>query len=296
MELRQIEYVVGVVEHGGFTRAATALHVTQPALSEGVARLEAELGVALFHRVGRRAVVSAAGEAFLEPARQLLRDRAVLTTSVAAVVGIEAGRLDLVALPTLAVEPLSPLVGEFRRAHPGVVVHIEQPEEATAITTRVRNGRSELGLAELPVADAGLVSEPLLVQELVVLLPPSSPLVGRRRLTVADLAAVPLVMTPPGTPMRRLIDGAFADAGAAATLAVETEHREALVALVLAGAGASILPAPLADTARAAGAVAVALSPRLRRQVGLVRRRGPVSPAAQAFIDIARVHFARDHH
>ena len=52
MELRQVEYVVGVVEHGGFTRAATALHVTQPALSEGVARLEAELGVALFHRVG----------------------------------------------------------------------------------------------------------------------------------------------------------------------------------------------------------------------------------------------------
>jgi len=88
MELRQVEYVVGVVEHGGFTRAATALHVTQPALSEGIARLEAELGVALFHRVGRRAVVSAAGEAFLEPARQLLRDRAVLTTSVAAVVGI----------------------------------------------------------------------------------------------------------------------------------------------------------------------------------------------------------------
>src|SRR6478672_6950180 len=102
MEIRQIEYVVGVVEHGGFTRAADALHVTQPALSEGIARLEAELGVTLFHRVGRRAVLSAAGDAFLEPARQLLRDRSVLTTSVAAVVGLDAGRLDLVALPTLA--------------------------------------------------------------------------------------------------------------------------------------------------------------------------------------------------
>ena len=75
MELRQVEYVVGVAEHGGFTRAATALHVTQPALSEGVARLEAELGVELFHRVGRRVVLSAAGEAFLDPARRLLRDR-----------------------------------------------------------------------------------------------------------------------------------------------------------------------------------------------------------------------------
>jgi LysR family transcriptional regulator, carnitine catabolism transcriptional activator len=288
MELRQIEYVVGVVEHGGFTRAATALHVTQPALSEGIARLEAELGVSLFHRVGRRAVVSAAGEAFLEPARQLLRDRSVINTSVAAVVGVAAGHLDLVALPTLAVEPLSPIVGAFRQAHPGVVVHIEQPEEAAAITTRVRSGRSEIGLAELPSDGPGLLSEQLLVQELVVVLPPSSPLAGRRHLTMRDLAAVPLVMTPPGTPMRSLIDTAFADAHTAATLAVETQHREALVALVLAGAGASILPGPLAETARASGAITVPLSPRLRRPVGLVWRDGPLSPAARAFVHIAR--------
>lgn len=290
MELRQIEYVVGVVEHGGFTRAAAALHVTQPALSEGIARLEAELGIALFHRVGRRPVVSAAGEAFLEPARQLLRDRTVLTTSVAAVVGLAAGRLDLVALPTLAVEPLSPIVGAFRRAHPGVVVHIEQPEEAAAITTRVRSGRSEIGLAELPVDEKGLVSEQFLVQELVVVLPPASPLAERRRLTMVDLAAVPLVMTPPGTPMRRLIDAAFSDAGTAATLAVETQHREAIVALVLAGAGASILPGPLADAARRSGAITIPLSPRLRRAVGLVWRDGPLSPAALAFLGIARDH------
>jgi LysR family carnitine catabolism transcriptional activator len=288
MELRQNEYVVGIVEHDGFTRAAAALHVTQPALSEGVARLEAELGVALFHRVGRRAVLSAAGEAFLEPARRLLRDRSVLTTSVAAVVGLDAGRLDLVALPTLAVEPLAPLVGRFRQAHPGIVVHIEQPEDAAAVATRVRSGRSEIGLAELPIDEPGLVTEELLVQELMAVLPPTSALTGRRRLTIGDLASVPLVMTPPGTSTRLLIESAFADAGAVPTLAVETEHREAIVALVLAGAGASILPASLADSARASGAVTVALSPRLRRSVGLIWRDGPTSPAAAAFISTSR--------
>jgi LysR family transcriptional regulator, carnitine catabolism transcriptional activator len=288
MELRQVEYVVGVVEHGGFTRAATALHVTQPALSEGVARLEAELGVALFHRVGRRGVISAAGEAFLEPARQLLRDRSVLLTSVAAVVGLDSGRLDLVALPTLAVEPLAPLVGAYRRAHPGVIVHIDQPEDAAAVATRVRDGRSEIGLAELPIDEPGLVSEQLLMQELVVVLPPSSPLAGRRRLTMSDLADVPLVMTPPGTSTRRLIDAAFTEVGSAPTLAVETEQREAIVALVLAGAGASILPASIAAVARTSGAVTVPLSPRLRRSVGLIWREGTVSPAAQAFIALSR--------
>jgi LysR family transcriptional regulator, carnitine catabolism transcriptional activator len=288
MELRQVEYVVGVVEHGGFTRAAAALHVTQPALSEGVARLEAELGVQLFHRVGRRAVVSAAGVAFLEPARQLLRDRTVLTTSVAAVVGLETGQLDLVSLPTLAVEPLARLVGELRRRHPGVVVRVVQPEDAAGVSTEVRTGRSEVGLAELPIDEPGLVSEQLLVQELVVVVAPPSPFAGRRRVTVRDLVDVPLVMTPPGTPMRRLIDDAFAGVHAVPTIAVETEQRDAIVPLVLAGAGASIAPAPLVEAARSSGAVALRLSPRLRRSVGLVWRSGPVSPAAAEFLEVSR--------
>lgn len=288
MELRQVEYVVGVAEHGGFTKAATALHVTQPALSEGVARLEAELGVELFHRVGRRVVVSAAGEAFLDPARRLLRDREVLTSSVAAVVGLEAGRLDLVTLPTLAGEPLAALVGRFRRAHPGVVVHVDQPEEDRGVADRVRRGDAELGLADLPLDGAGLVTERLLTQELVAVLPADAPLADRKRLSVRDLAATPLVLTPPGTPMRLRVDQAFADAGATPVLAVVTDQRDAIVAMVLAGAGATILPDPLAATARARGAVTVPLTPRLRRDVGLVWRDAPLSPAARAFLAVSR--------
>src|SRR5258707_12582853 len=99
MEIRQIEYVVGVVEQGGFTRAAEALHVTQPALSEGIRRLEAELGLELFHRVGRRALLSSAGEAFLEPARQVLRDPGGLRTSAEAVGGAPGRALDAQAVP-----------------------------------------------------------------------------------------------------------------------------------------------------------------------------------------------------
>src|ERR1051326_5442830 len=109
MELRQMEYAVAVVEHGGFTRAADALFVSQPSLSQGVAKLETELGTPLFHRVGRRVVLTAAGEAFLEPARQVLRDVRTIRATVDAVSGLAAGQLDLVALPTLAVEPTARL-------------------------------------------------------------------------------------------------------------------------------------------------------------------------------------------
>jgi DNA-binding transcriptional LysR family regulator len=289
MELRQIEYVVGVVDHGTFTRAARELHVTQPALSEGIARLEREIGVDLFHRVGRRAVLSAAGTAFLEPARQLLRDRAVLTASVAAVTGLDAGRLDIVSLPTLAVDPLAPIVGAFRHAHPGIVVDISQPEDAASVASSVRSGRAEVGLAELPIPDDGLVIETVVEQELVAVLPPSSPLVGRRRVTIADLAEVPLITTRPGTSMRRHVDAAFAGAGLGPTIAVETEQREGVVPLVLADAGASIVPRAVADAVAPRPDLHVArLSPAIRRTIGLIRRTGPVSPAAQAFVEQVR--------
>src|SRR3989440_802122 len=285
MEIRQIEYVVGVVEQGGFTRAADALHVTQPALSEGIRRLEAELGLELFHRVGRRALLSSAGEAFLEPARQVLRDLGVLRTSVEAVGGLTAGSLDVVALPPLAVHPLAPLVGSFRHAHPDVVVRVDQPEDAAAVATRVRSGRSEIGLTELPVAEPGLVSRHLTEQELIVVLPPDSPLARRRRLTTADLASVPLVTSPPGTSTRGLIDAAFAAIDDAPLIVVETDQREAIVPLVVAGPAASVLPRPQAEAAALFGATTVPLSPRLVRTVGLIWRDGPVSPSARGFIE-----------
>src|SRR2546423_12811474 len=118
-----------------------------------------------------------------------------------------------------------------------VVVRVDQPEDAAAVATRVRSGRSEIGLTELPVAEPGLVSRHLTEQELIVVLPPDSPLAGRRRLTTADLASVPLVTSPPGTSTRGLIDAALAAIHDAPWLAVETDQREAIVPLVLAGAG-----------------------------------------------------------
>src|SRR5437763_1082144 len=242
-------------------------------------------GLAMFHRVGRRAVLSSAGEAFLEPARQVLRDLGVLRTSVAAVGGLTAGTLDLVALPTLAVDPLATLVGAFRHAHPDVVVRVDQPEDAAAVATLVRSGRSEIGLTELPVAEPGRAGRLLSEQELIVVLPPDSPLARRRRLTTADLASVPLVTSPPGTSTRGLIDAAFAAIDDAPLIAVETDQREAIVPLVVAGAGASVLPRPQAEAAALFGATTVPLSPRLVRSIGLIWRDGPVSPAASAFIE-----------
>lgn len=320
MDLRQFRYAVAVADAGSFTRAAEQLGVAQPSLSQGVRSLEAEVGAELFRRGGPHIVPTAAGEAFLGPARQALRDAEVARAAVADVVGLFAGHLDLVALPTLAVDPVAGLIGAFRRRHPGTTVRLAEPESAAAIVDAVRSGVSELGFTELPVAPsgggAGLTTVELDSHEFWAVLPPAgvAPVTGPAAaggggatatddvdaglagflaelpagpIGVATLARLPLVTTPPGTSTRRLVDEAFARSGRSPSIAVETDHREAIAALVVQGAGVSVLPESLARDAAARGARVRPLRPALRRRVGVVHRAGLLSPAARALLALA---------
>ena len=287
MELRQVEYVVAVVDHGGFTRAAAAIPISQPALSQSVRTLERELGTLLFERLGREVRLTAAGEAFLGPARALLRDAIAARAAVADVTGLAAGHVDLVSLPTLVVEPLVQLVGAFRRAHPGITVRVTEPEDAVDVLRLVRTGACDLGLGEGPIQTHGLATDHLLDQEMLAVLPPGTSVPSRRRLPAERFASIPLIATGEGTSTRRLLDETLTAAGVEPLVAVETDHREAIVPLVLAGAGGSVLPEPVARQAAAQGATVARLDPAVRREVVLIRRTGPLSPAAEAFRALA---------
>jgi DNA-binding transcriptional LysR family regulator len=215
------------------------------------------------------------------------------------------GRLDLVALPTLAVDPLAPLLGELRRRHPRVTVRLHQPETTSDLVDLVRSGRCEVGLTELPggvsVAHTsggrarpttafGLPALALGHQELFAVLPPpggdgpTAAIDGP--VTLAQLADLPLVTSPVGTSTRRLIEQALARLGRVAGVVVETDQREAIVPLVIAGAGVAVLPTSQAASAAAQGARVVPFQPELRRAIGLVHRDGPLSPLAAAFVDL----------
>lgn len=283
--MHQVRYVVAVIDHNGFSRAADALGVTQPSLSQGVRALEAELGAPLFHRLGRRVALTPAGEAFAVPARQILRDAALARDAVSDVADLVSGVLELAALPTLAVDPLVALVGTFRVAHPGVRVRVIEPEQDVSIGDLIRTGRAEIGLADLPVRGDGLVTESLVTQDLLATWPPGTVL-PRSRATIADLAAVPLITTPPGTSTRSLLDAAFAAAVLSPSVAVELTQRDAIAPLVVSGAGSSILPRALAEDAAAKGAVIAEFDPPITRTIGLVHRRGALSPAARAFVRV----------
>lgn len=287
MDLRQLEYAVAIADHGSFTKAARAVHVSQPSLSHGIRALETELGVELFKRMGRSSTPTAAGREVVESARQVLRDVADLSTAVAAVSGLRTGTLDLVALPTLAVDPLARLVGLFRTAHPGITVRVHEPDDPAALERMVRSGQAELGLCDLTTGGTGLTRVELFRQEIGVVLPPGAA-VAEGPVTARALAELPLVVTPVGTSIRRLLDRALAREGREPTIAVEVASREAIVPLVLAGAGAALLPMSLAEEAGRRGAQVRTLQPKLGRRVGILHRGAHLSPAATAFLELAR--------
>ncbi len=281
-----MRHAIAVLDEGGFTAAADVIGITQPALSQSIAALERDLGATLFQR-GRVVRLTAAGEAFVGPARQVLRAAAAAREATQEVVGLRAGHLDLVALPTLAVDPLADIVGRFRRAHPGVAVRIAAPDRRADVLDQVRRGEAELGLAEVVADVPGLEMHPVASHEVVLVGPPGSRLARTRRVPRARLGDLDLVSTPIGTATRALLDDACASAAVEPHVAVVTAHREALAALVVAGAGSALLPEPQARQAAAGGAVVARLDPPLRRSIGFLSRSGPRSPAADAFLALA---------
>lgn len=287
MELRQLEYIVAVADHGGFTKAALVMRVAQPSLSHGVRVLETELGVDLFTRLGRTVQLTSAGEHVVDAARRVLHDVTQLTTVSRAVAELTIGRLDLVVLPTLAVDPLAPLIGEFRLRYPGVSVRVGEPEDASSVEHHVMSGRAELGFTDLTTGGKGLVRVDLFRQEVFAVCPPNTDLPADA-LTPAVFAAMPLIATPHGTSTRRLLDRVTARSGLAPNIVVEINHREAILPLVLAGAGVSLLPAPMALDAQTRGAVVRSLRPAVTRRIGIMHRPGVLSPAATAMLRLAK--------
>lgn len=287
MDERRLRYFLAVVEDGGVTRAATRLRIAQPSLSQAIRALETELGVELFHRVGRGMRLSSAGTALLGPARQLLRVMDEARDAIAGVIELRAGMLEMAALPTLAVDPMSALIGSFHELYPGVQVRVLEPESADGVSTLVHDGTCELGAAHLPPPGDRLVAHELGEQELLIVLPPHADVAGERPLRARELARIPLVVSPPGTSTRILLEQALAAVGVTPQIAVETAAREAVVPLVLAGAGAALLPTALAQEAKRRGAVVRGARPPITRKIGLIHRDGPLSAAAVAFLAIA---------
>ncbi|HWL97683.1 MAG TPA: LysR family transcriptional regulator [Nocardioidaceae bacterium] len=306
MDARQLTYFLAIVEHLNFGRAAEQLHLAQPSLSQAMSNLERELGVPLFHRVGRGIVLSDAGAQLVEPARQVLRGLDSAKAAVQSAQGLQHGRVELVSTPSPGMEPLSTIIRDFSAAYPAMSVTADAAFTPEEVVQAVKAGRAEIGLlgAASSPDTSGLRVLPVEEQELVLLSPPDSPdrpsgRRGRRptgkvaSLRRTDLAGMRLIVSKPGSVMRQLVDEVLAS-GVDAQIVVEVEHRTSILPMVLAGIGHAVMPSSWSPLAQRAGARVRNIEPASVLRIAMVARDAALTPAARAFIECAERYAARE--
>lgn len=286
MERRHLEYFLAVAESGSFTRAAAVLNIAQPSLSHSIAALERELGSPLFERLGRGVKLTTAGEAMLEPARRTVRSFALAQGAVRSVADAGFGRLSIISNTLWAIEPLVRVIGEFRLVYPAVQFTVTDPSTRSDVLESVRLGAADFGLLDGKAPAGALASQWLVDHELVAVLPTRSS-VSALAVTVTDLVPLGLISTPRGTALRALLDEQLEAAGQPVEVAVETAHLASVIPLVLAGAGAALLPEGLASDAAAKGARVLRLTPPTRAAVHIIWRADRLNGLGQHFLGVA---------
>lgn len=289
MDARQLRYFLSVVDHGGMTRAAEALYVAQPSLSQAIRTLEQELDVELFHRFGRGLELSAAGRALVGPARQVLGGVLETADAVRRIQQLEEGRLDVAVTGDLAVEPLADFIRAFRDLHPGVQVNVLRASDSVEAAGLVKRATCEIALCSLPVGVVtGTQALPLGQHTLALAVPPGHRLCGYDSVPLSALEEVDLVAGPLRDVVRDLLEEACRTAGVRARVAVEIGMLPVHPRLVASGAGAAILPPAQAREAVELGAHLCRIEPPMVQEFGFVHRKDSLDAASQAFMMIAR--------
>lgn len=294
MDARQLRYFLAVVDHGGFHRAAEHLLIAQPSLSQTIKALEADLGVPLFHRVGRRAILSEAGRELVGPARLVVRDLDGARATIDNLRGVRSGRLDLTAMPSPGVEPLTSMIASFSRTHPAVTVTVAAAFTPGDVVDAVRSGVAEIGVLgqDRPVRAAGVDVMQLERQPLVLIVNPEADTFdGAASIPREALGGHRVIVSQRGSLMRWLVDDILAS-GVDVEIAVEVAHRTSILPLVLAGVGHAVMPSSWAQLARHSGLRVARIEPESVLHVAVVSRQSGLTPAASAFLDVAGTYAA----
>ena len=291
LHLGRLKVLSEVVARGSFSAAAEALSYTQSAVSQSIARLEAETGTALVVRDRRGVRPTAAGATLVEHAEAIFAQVEAAEADLDAVLGVRGGRLRVASFPSAGATLMPLAVARFRRSHPDVALTLAEGEPED-IGPRVRAGEFDLallfefpGVRERP--GAGLRNVTLLEDPMFVTLPAEHPLAGAPTLTLPDLRDQDWVQTSAPSPCARHVVRSCVAAGFEPNVTFESDDYETVQGLVAAGVGVALIPR-LALTHVHPGIVVRELSPRSpERKIVAATMTGPgVAPAAKTMIRV----------
>jgi LysR family cyn operon transcriptional activator len=288
MLVRPLRYLKAVADHGSFTRAAAALHVSQPALSQQIRELEERMGVQLLDRSGRTVRPTDVGEAYLRHVRRALDELEVGGRAIRDVQDLSSGALRLGFTPLFAIYLLGPLIRRYRDRFPGIVLTItEMAQEEMELALGA--DALDLGLAFSDVLAEDVEWLPLHTEKMSLIVGQGHPAAKRdREMDTAALAAEPLALLGPTFATRAMVDRYLRSVGVHPHVAVEANSIAAIVEMVRRAGLATILPEVVAQEQM--GLCVVRLAPAIDSlRVALLQRRGSYrSAASRAFVAVAQ--------
>lgn len=287
--LPQLAVFEAAARLGSFTRAGETLHLAQPTVSTQLKKLSDTVGLPLFEQVGKKVHLTEAGHALYEGCSEVFRAFARIEDTLSSLRGLEAGRLRL-AVSTSGKYFAPRLLAAFVQRHPNVEVSL-QIHNREGLIDRLARNEDDLYVFSDPPREHEVVCQPILPNPLVVFARHDHPLVGRRAVPFAEIAAEPFLMREPGSGTRKAVYEVFDRHGAVPKVRMELSTNEAIKQAILAGLGISVMSRYTLglDTGHTGLAVLDVEDFPLARQWQFVYPVGKhVSPVARAFMDFVR--------
>lgn len=281
---QSLRFLVEVATHGNISRAALALGVSQPRLSQGIAQLEQRLDRRLFARNGRGVVPTTEGERTVAMARALLRDLEALDADLSAATAREEDEVAIGVPPSVSLILVAPLVARLRQAMPGAMLRVLEGYSGT-VQRALANGEIDFALLYAGQALAGMPAERLLTERLVLAGRPDGPAPGPADIALRDAARLPLVLPSRAHGLRQLLEREARRNGVSLNLALEIDALTAVKDICAAEGLSSILPscAVAREVERGSLAARRIVAPDLKRVLMLATTTArPLSHAARA--------------
>ncbi|GAA4680371.1 transcriptional regulator CynR [Gordonia humi] len=287
MELRHIRYLLAVADHGNFTRAAEALHISQPTLSQQIKQLERSLDVELLDRSHRVVTLTDAGAAYAHHARLALRDLDAGSRAVHDVLDLSRGHVRVAMTPTFSAYLVGPLIKRFREECPHLTLTLLETTQ-DRIETGLMADEIDVGIAFARPHLPGILASGLYVEGLTLATRRGHGLVRRSSATPIDaLDDVPLALLSTDFATRTHIDRHFVDSGVTPKVTVEVNSVSSLIEVVRSSDLATVLPTLATDAHDDVARVPVTPALPDRAVELLVREAGHRSSAARAFVTVA---------
>lgn len=286
-DLNDLMAFKAVAELGSFRKAAESVHISQPAFSRRIDKLEQALGVRLLERTTRRVNLTAVGRDFERQLRQILDALDTTLLGIRGVAATRMGEVTVACVPSAVNYFLSGKIAQYHQRYPRIRVRIID-DSANEVLLAVARGEADFGLNFIGSQENDVEFEPLLEEQFVAACRRDHPLASKNQVSWAELAEYDYITVGKASGNRLLLDQALIGLPVQPHSLYETQHGTTTIGLVEAGLGVAVVPAMAMPSKDHPLLVSVPLvNPVVKRKMGLIKRRSTVlSPAAQQLYDL----------